>query len=167
MANKVPCPSCSVAVPTDLPRCPSCGATMDAAAYRLSAMSDPEAGKQNTAFQWKWVFIALGIFLVVQVPPIVVLDFDGWAGIGISIGVWFLGGMLVGFLSPGRTFVEPAIAALFAAVPTAIYLRWTTPEGLGPETFHYVISGVLGAGVGLFGARIGESIQGASRGQRA
>ena len=130
----------------------------------MSAMADPEAAKQNTTFSWKWVAIALGIFVVVQVPPIVLLDLDGWAGIGVSIGIWFLGGMLVGFLSPGRTFVEPALAAIVAAIPTILYLRWTTPEGLGPETFHYVLAGVLGAGVGLFGARIGESIQGASRG---
>jgi hypothetical protein len=148
-----------------MPRCPACGATTDAAAYRLSALSDPEAGKQNTTFSWKWVAIALLIFLVVQFPPIVLLDLDGWAGIGVAIGVWFLGGIIVGFISPGRTFVEPAVAAIIAAVPTMVYLQWTTPEGLGPETFHYVLAGVLGAGVGLFGARIGESIQGASRGR--
>jgi hypothetical protein len=40
----------------------------------------------------------------------------------VSIPVWFFGGMLIGLVSPGRTFVEPMIAVFLVAIPTALLL---------------------------------------------
>ena len=61
--------------------------------------------------------------LVVGLPMVVPLfDFEGSAGMLVSIPVWFVGGMLVGLISPGKTFIEPVVASFLIAVPTAMFL---------------------------------------------
>lgn len=129
---------------------------------------DPELRRlrqsQQQGFAWRWVLISLGVFLVVQSLPLLLLRIDGWAGIGVSVGVWFVGGVVVGFVSPGKTIIEPAVAAAGTAAPTMLYLWLTTPAGLGPSGFTYAGAGVLGVMLGLFGARLGETIQDLTRG---
>ena len=65
----------------------------------------------------------------------------------------------MGFISPGKTFLEPAVGAALACVPTITYLRAITPEGFEASMLAYVVAGVLGIMVSLFGAFIGERIQ--------
>ncbi len=36
--------------------------------------------------------------------------------VGVSLGIFFVGGLLVGRLSPGRTIQEPAVAGVFGLV---------------------------------------------------
>lgn len=141
---------------------------MDRAGTSLASdASDPELRRlrrQQSGFAWRWVLISLAVFLVVQFLPLLVLRIDGWAGIGASVSVWFVGGLVVGFVSPGKTIFEPALAALATAGPTMLYLWIVTPTGLGPSAFAYAIAGGLGAMLGLFGARLGETIQDLTRG---
>ncbi len=169
MASASTCPGCGHRVPGDLQRCPACGVALDRARLSMADDShDPELRtlrrSQQQGFAWRWVLVSLGVFLVVQFLPLLVLRIDGWAGIGVSVGVWFVGGVVVGFVSPGKTILEPAVAAFGTAIPTMLYLWVTTPEGLGPSGFSYVIAGALGTMLGLFGARLGETIQDLTRG---
>lgn len=168
MAGAVVCPGCGRKVPVELPRCPSCGGALDAAGMSLAdATGDPELAKlrrEQTGFRWRWVMVSLAIFAIVQVGPLVLLRLDGWLGVGISVLVWFVGGLVVGFVSPGKTIWEPAVAALGTAVPTMIWLHVVTPAGLGPSAMAYVAAGVAGVGLGLFGARLGETIQDLTQG---
>jgi hypothetical protein len=132
-------------------------------------MSLPDAGSDAVlaaqrrsaqhGFRWRWVLVSLGIFLAVQVAPLWLLGLDGWLGLGLSVAVWFVGGLVVGFVSPGKTIFEPAVASLLCAPPTILYLNVVTPTGLGPSALAYASGGVVGVGLGLFGARLGEAIQ--------
>lgn len=146
-------------------RCGSCGAAFERAS--LAPRPSDEIGDryQQEGFSVLWLFIALvvqGVLtaaLVVGLPMVVpALDFEGGHGILVSIPVWFLGGLLTGMISPGKTFVEPFIAALLIAVPTVIYLIDSQTVRTLP-TFLYVIMAAIGVMFALIGAYIGERIQ--------
>ena len=168
MAGAVVCPGCGRKILADLPRCPACGVAFDRAAMSLAdASNDPELKKlraEQQSFSWRWVMVSLAVFVLVQVGPLWLLRLDGWVGVGLSVAVWFVGGLVVGFVSPGKTIFEPALAAFGCAVPTMVWLHFVTPRGLGPSGLAYVVAGVVGVGLGLFGARLGETIQDLTRG---
>ena len=86
------------------------------------------------------------------------LDFEGSHGMLASIGVWFLGAMLVGLISPGRTFLEPNVATIVIAIPTVMYLHSSQTVFTLP-TFLYVVLGCIGVLFSLVGSYVGERIQ--------
>jgi hypothetical protein len=86
------------------------------------------------------------------------LDFEGSAGMLVAIPVWFVGGLLIGMISPGRTFVEPVIAALFVAIPTVGFLHATETVKTLP-LFMYIIMAAIGVMFTLIGSYLGERIQ--------
>src|SRR4029079_11723133 len=100
---------------------------------------------QQEAFSISWMMVSLliqGVLtgaLVIGLPLVVPLfDFEGGNGMLVTIPVWFLGGLLIGLISPGRTFIEPVVAAFFAAIPTIFYLVRSQTVRTMP-TFMYVI----------------------------
>jgi hypothetical protein len=106
-------------------------------------------------------------YLVAQVIilvglPFVISSFDpqGLAGLLISVGIFLVGGIGVGLVSPGKTFFEPAMGALIAVIPTASYVAITTPEGFQPTLLAYIVAGSLGVMLALFGAFLGEKLSG-------
>ncbi len=120
---------------------------------------------QQTGFSFLWWGIALlvlGILtaaLVIGLPKVVsVLDFEGSNGMLVSIPVWFVGGLLIGMISPGRTFIEPVIAALAVAIPTVAFLASTQTVRKMP-LFMYIIMAGVGVMFTLIGAYLGERIQ--------
>jgi hypothetical protein len=97
--------------------------------------------------------------LVVGLPMVIKsLDFEGGNGMLISIPVWFLGGFLVGLISPGKTFIEPVVGSFFVAIPTVFHLVGSQTVRTMP-TFMYVILAAIGVLFTLIGAYIGERIQ--------
>jgi len=72
--------------------------------------------------------------------------------------VWFVGGLLIGMISPGRTFIEPVVAALFVAIPTVIYLWFFQTVRVLPG-FMYGIMAMIGVMFTLIGSYLGERIQ--------
>ena len=86
------------------------------------------------------------------------LDFEGSNGMLVSIPVWFVGGLLIGMISPGRTFIEPVVASLFIAIPTVGYLASTQTVRTLP-LFMYVIMALIGVMFTLIGSYMGERIQ--------
>ena len=86
------------------------------------------------------------------------LDFEGGNGMIICVPVWFLGGILVGLISPGRTFMEPTIASLVVALPTTFLLVQSQTIRTMP-TFLYVVMGAIGILFTLIGSYLGERIQ--------
>jgi hypothetical protein len=96
---------------------------------------------------------------VMGLPMVVpALDFEGSAGMLVSIPVWFFGGMLIGLVSPGRTFVEPMIAVFLVAIPTALLLYSGQTVKTMPA-FMYVLLSALGVLFTLIGAYVGERVQ--------
>jgi ABC-type multidrug transport system fused ATPase/permease subunit len=120
---------------------------------------------QQEGFNLIWMLIALVVqsvltaALVVGLPMVVsALDFEGIYGMYVCVPVWFLGGLLVGMISPGKTFIEPVVASFFVAIPTVFYLVRTQTVRTMP-TFMYVILAAVGVMFTLIGSYIGERIQ--------
>jgi hypothetical protein len=76
----------------------------------------------------------------------------------VSIPVWFFGGMLIGLVSPGRTFIEPMVAVFLVAIPTALVLYSGQTVKTMPA-FMYVLLAGLGVLFTLIGAYMGERVQ--------
>ncbi len=170
-AAEIVCPMCGFKNPANTARCASCGARVEA--LGSGDLSDEELHAkrhQQEGFEWKWVFVAFGIYMVLQaivlvLMPLVISQYDpqGPPGLLISAGVWFVGGIVVGFVSPGKTFLEPAVGALLAAVPTVAYLMYIS-EVHKVSVLAGIIAGLLGVMITLFGAFIGEKVQMNTRG---
>jgi hypothetical protein len=178
MAAKDPivCHVCGFKNAADAARCVSCGAKLESVQADYSTEEEAARKNQQAGFEVKWVLAACAIYFVFQaialaVLPAVVPAYDPFQnvwGILISSLTWFVGGIVVGLVSPGRTFLEPAVAAVVAVIPTIAYLMWRTPgepgDGFDPSIMAYTVGGLIGVMVSLFGAFIGEKIQGATRG---
>jgi len=156
-------------------RCVSCGAKIEAFGAGEYTEEEVLARRfEQEDFEWKWAGIACGVYVgfqavILVLMPLIISSFDpqGLAGLGISVLIWFFGGMVMGFISPGKTFLEPAVGAAIAVVPTITYQRAITPEGFEPSMLAYIVAGILGIMISLFGAFIGERIQMASAGNTA
>ncbi len=165
--NSVNCPSCGAKnspVPAN-GRCISCGATMEALKPIRSADAERQRRYQQEGFSVLWMLIAILVqsvltaALVVGLPMVVsALDFEGSAGMVVAIPVWFVGGMLLGMISPGKTFIEPVVAAFLVAIPTVFYLARSQTVRTMP-LFMYIIMAAIGVLFTLIGAYMGERIQ--------
>jgi hypothetical protein len=166
-ADEIMCPVCGVKNPASASRCNSCGARIEAlSSTDLTEEEERARAHQQDTFEWRWVFVALFIYLTLQglilgALPLVISTYDpqGLPGLLISAGVWFLGGIVVGFVSPGKTFFEPTVGALIAVIPTILYLKWIA-DVHELSMLAYVVGGLLGVMITLFGAFVGEKIQG-------
>jgi hypothetical protein len=162
---------CGFKNPSTAKRCSSCGARVEAyGSAELTADEEHAKRHQQEGFEWKWTFISFFIYFVLQafilgVLPLVINSYDpqGLPGLLISAGVWFVGGMVVGFISPGKTFLEPTVGALFAAIPTIAWIAYIS-DVRQLSTPAYIIAGLLGVMITLFGAFLGEKIQMGTRG---
>jgi uncharacterized membrane protein YgdD (TMEM256/DUF423 family) len=180
MASKdaIACHVCGFNNAADAARCVSCGAKLDALSSEHSAEEAHARRNQQSGFELKWVLGAFVVYFVFQALALAVLPalipsydpFQNVWGILIASIMWFVGGIVVGFVSPGRTFLEPAVAAVIATIPTVAYLMWRTPGepgvGLDPPMTSYTAGALIGVMLALFGAFAGEKLQGATRGHR-
>lgn len=161
------CPSCGV-VNTPIPasgRCVSCGASLEQLKPVRSAEAERARRYQQEGFSVLWMLIALVVqavltaALVVGLPMVVSsLDFEGSNGMIVAIPVWFVGGMLLGMISPGKTFIEPVVASFLVAIPTVFYLAKGQTVRTMP-LFMYIIMACIGVLFTLIGSYIGERIQ--------
>jgi len=166
-AKNVTCPSCGFAKnPPGSARCVSCGNKIEAISKTQRTREEElERRYQQEGLSIQWVAIALGVqglltaALVFGLPRVVTaLDFEGGNGMTVCIPVWFAGGLLVGMISPGRTFIEPVMASFIVAIPSTFWLVQSQTVRTMP-TFLYVIMAAIGILFTLIGAYIGERIQ--------
>lgn len=169
--TKIVCPSCGFQNmgPLANGRCVSCGARVDDGAGGV-ALQEGNRYQQQT-FDLTWFGIAIGVMvaltgaIVIGLPQVVPLfDFEGYAGMMMALPVWAVGGMLVGLISPGRTFMEPVAAAFLVALPTAFVLFNGQTVKTMPA-FMYVLFSALGLLFTLIGAYVGERVQMGPEGQ--
>lgn len=143
--------------------CASCGAPREDRELGTAAGSERLASAASP-FSPVWFLIALGIIVVltcavlIGLPRVVpVFDFEGSAGMMVAIPLWFVGGLLVGLISPGKTLAEPVLAVLLIAGPTAYLLhQGQTVKTMPP--FMYVLFSLLGLLFTLIGAYAGERL---------
>ena len=164
--NSQACPMCGAANVSAAPgqRCQSCGARLTES-KRPGRHEEVERGYHQEGFSAAWCGISLGVVgiltaaIVVGLPMVVpVFDFEGSAGMMLSIPVWFVSGMLVGLISPGRTVLEPVVATFLVAMPTALLLFNGQTVKMMPA-FMYVLMSALGVLFSLIGSYVGERIQ--------
>jgi len=175
MAAKDPiiCHVCGFKNEPNTARCVSCGARLEALQADYTAEEEAARANQQDGFSVLWVLIAAVVYLAMQAViigalPMVIPSYDpqGFAGLAISVVVWFFGGIFVGLASPGKTFIEPAVGALVACIPTIAGLMMMTPDGFEPSLIAYAVGGVMGVMLSLFGAFLGEQIQRRTRGHK-
>ncbi|ADN01527.1 hypothetical protein [Spirochaeta thermophila] len=114
--------------------------------------------------EWKWVFVSMGIFLVTEVVLRVGLTLFGILTLGIGFilflfikpAVYFLGGLLSGYISPGITLMEPALGAVLINVLSTVL--YTPVFGIG-KLLGLMISSLAAFFFALIGARTGERLQ--------
>ncbi|WP_437675532.1 hypothetical protein [Sorangium sp. So ce131] len=146
-------------------RCIACGARMDSPRIVRNSDFDRQRRYQQEGFSVLWCAIALVLQSVLTAAligglPMIVqqLDFEGSNGMTVSIPVWFIGGVLLGMISPGKTFLEPVVASFIVAIPTVFYLLQSQTVRTMP-LFMYVIMALIGVLFTLIGAYLGERIQ--------
>ena len=166
-AAEITCPMCGFKNPADRERCQSCGARVESLGGSYHDDDSRVRRYQQDDFEWKWALIATGVFSVLQgvtlgVLPKIISAFDpqGLPGLMLSVPVAFVGGVIMGVVSPGKTFVEPAVGAMLATVPMIAIISAITPDGaFEPTLLAYVICATMGIMMALFGAFLGEKLQ--------
>jgi predicted nucleic acid-binding Zn ribbon protein len=165
--KKIICPSCGFKNSAPLPnnRCVSCGAKIEDLKRVMSRQEELERRYQQEGFSLLWFAISIVIMgvltaaIVMGLPMVVpAFDFEGSAGMIVAIPVWFIGGLLIGLISPGKTFIEPVVAAFLIAIPTAFLLHRSQTVKTMPA-FMYVLMSALGVFFTLIGSYVGERIQ--------
>jgi hypothetical protein len=127
--------------------------------------SDGQTRRSSGGFSIAWTGIALVVqvvltaAIVVGLPMVVpALDFEGRYGMMVALPVWFVGGILLGLISPGKRVGEPVIATLIIAGPTVWHLLRTQTVRTMPF-FMYVVLAFIGVMFTLIGSHLGERIQ--------
>lgn len=164
--EEIVCPICGFRNSLEQERCVSCGAKVEVLSSVASDDEPPERRYQQDDFEWKWALIGAGMFTALQscvlgLLPAVIDAFDplGMAGLLLSVPLFLVGGVVLGAVSPGKTFLEPAVGALIASLPTAAVVSIRTPDGLDASLLAYVVFTAMGVLMALFGALAGEWLQ--------
>jgi DNA-directed RNA polymerase subunit RPC12/RpoP len=172
--DEITCPMCGFKNPAKQERCRSCGAKVEILAASYTSEEEHARRYQQEDFEWKWALLGAGLFtglqgVILGLLPHVISAFDpqGLPGLVLSIPIFFLGGIALGIISPGKTFVEPAVGAMLAAIPTLTVVSMRTPPGaFEPTLLAYIVCAIMGVMTALFGAFVGEKWQmGSARSQ--
>jgi hypothetical protein len=146
-------------------RCASCGSKLDDFGKQKLGQADTDRRYQQEGVDLKWMGIALVVQAVLTaaiifgIPMLVsAIDFEGGNGMLACIPVWFIGGLLTGLISPGRTFLEPVIGSFLVAIPTTYALIHSQTVRIMPSFLYVVMAGV-GILFTLIGSYAGERIQ--------
>ena len=134
--------------------------------HRSSRSETDEYGRRGSSgFSVLWAGVALIVQVVLTAAiviglPMVVskLDFEGRYGMMVAMPVWFVGGVLLGMISPGKRVVEPVLATLIVAGPTVWHLIRTQTVRTMP-IFMYIVLAFIGVMFTLIGSYLGERIQ--------
>jgi len=165
-AEEIECQVCGASNPTGSERCRSCGARPSAVMAELTEEELYARRHQPDGFEVRWVFIAFGLFLVMAalalaLLPLVIPTYDpqGFAGIVITIVLWFLGAAAINYASAGKNFLEPPVGGLLAAIPTMVFLSSIADVyQLSPGA--YVLGTLMATMMALMGAFVGNLLRG-------
>jgi len=126
---------------------------------------------ESQDFSVRWMLIAMAIFIGVE---LIIGGLVGNVLVGrfMSISLrfmlqgllhlvsFFLGGLVIGIISPGVRIFEPAAGA-FLSVTLMLSLSFFTPYGFIQFSItKLLIGGAIAFGLALTGARLGERLMG-------
>ena len=157
------CPQCGRQATEPASFCSGCGAQMEGG----PVFPTPTPRPQPTGFQWKWMLLTIPIVVAITLACSVVAAFVGAAmgydmdnpatqtaaGVIAVLSGMLLGGITAGWLSPGRTIVEPGAGIAAALIGCNL---------LSGDVGNILLGWMLPFGIGAGGARIGEWLQGRS-----
>ena len=122
-------------------------------------------------FSWRWAFASMGIFMATELLLGIVvgeLIVGRYMSISLSfmmqgllhVASFFVGGFIVGVVSPGVRIIEPAVGAALS-VATMLCLSVFTPHTfLRLQSDKLLIGGIIAFVVALSGAKLGERVTG-------
>lgn len=164
-AAEIECQVCGAKNPRSAERCRSCGARLAELTRELSDEEIFARRNQPDGFEWRWVFISFAVFLgmaavVLGLLPLIIPAYDpqGFPGIMIAIGLWFIGATAINYVSPGKNFLEPPVGGLLAAIPTMAYLS-SIADVYKLSMAAYILGALMAAMMALMGAFIGNLLR--------
>jgi hypothetical protein len=163
--EEIECHVCGSGNPKGSERCRSCGARLSELASELSKEELYARRHQPDGFEIRWVFISFGLFLVMAALALALLpllipmyDPQGFAGIVITIVLWFGGAAAINYLSPGKNFLEPPVGGLLAAIPTMVFLS-SIADVYQLSVGAYVLGTLMATMMALMGAFVGNLLR--------
>jgi hypothetical protein len=160
------CHVCGAGNPRGTERCRSCGARLTEVLAELTEEELYARRYQPDGFEVRWVFISFGLFLgmaalALALLPLIIPMYDpqGFAGIVITIVLWFLGAAAINYVSPGKNFLEPPVGGVLAAVPTMIFLS-SIADVYQLSSGAYVLGTLMATMMALMGAFVGTLLRG-------
>jgi len=164
-AEEIECHVCGAENTKEAERCRSCGARLSELAAELTEEELYARRHQPDEFELRWVFISFGLLLLLAalalalLPLIIpVYDPQGFAGIAITIVLWFLGAAAINYISPGKNFLEPPVGGFLAAIPTMVYLS-SIADVYKLSTGAYVLGVLMATMMALMGAFVGNLLR--------
>jgi hypothetical protein len=135
--------------------------------FRVSIIS--MSSEKSSARSTLWIILSLIIFVAVElllggiIGPLLVGRFVSQPlylklQMILMLGSYFLGGLLIGLLSPGIRVLEPAIGAALAVIFTWLYSFFTPIRFYGFSLTRMIIGGGIAFVLALIGADLGERI---------
>lgn len=165
-AEEIICGICGASNREGDDRCSSCGAKIIQLAQELSDEELYARRHQQDTFEWRWVFVSFVVFLILgafalAVLPLVIGAYDpqGFPGIVIVIGLWFVGAAAINFASTKKAFLEPPVGGLLATFPTMLYLS-SIADVYQLSMVAYVFGGMMAVMMALMGAFVGFKLKG-------
>ena len=162
----IECHVCGAGNDRGTERCQACGARLSELSAELTEEELYARRHQPDEFELRWVFISFGLFLVMAalalgLLPMVIDAYDpqGFAGIVITIVLWFVGAAVINYASPGKKFLEPPVGGLLAAMPTMFYLS-RIADVYQLSTGAYVLGVLMATMMALMGAFVGNLLRG-------
>jgi len=123
------------------------------------------------AFSWRWTFASMGIFMGAELL-LGMLVGELVVGRYVSISLrfmvqgllhvasFFVGGLIVGVVSPGVRIEEPAVGAALSVGVTLALTVFSPYTFMQLETGKLIVGGIIAFVVALAGAKLGERLTG-------
>jgi hypothetical protein len=125
---------------------------------------------ERQPFSKKWMFGSMASFITVEL--ILGGMVGSWVGGYMSISLrfmlqgllhivsFFIGGLIIGLVSPGIGIFEPAVGAFLSVSAMLILTIFTPYSFIHFSLTKLLIGGAIAFALALYGARIGEKLAG-------
>ena len=121
-------------------------------------------------FSKRWMLISLGVFVGVELllGGLVGEWVSGYMSLSLrfllqgalNLASYFVGGLIIGMISPGVRVHEPAVGALLAVALMLSMSLFTPYSFIRFSVTKLVVGGAIAFGLALTGARLGERLTG-------
>ena len=122
-------------------------------------------------FSWKWTAISFGVFVLMEtVIGAVIGQFIVGKYVShnlqflmqglCNVGSYFVGGFIIGLVSPGLRIYEPAAGAFLAVAGTLILTVFSPFTFLAFSMPKMMIGGAIAFFLAMTGAKMGERLSG-------